>query len=102
MTLASMFATVRQGLNIGGDPKLRQDARETAERAKKLRNAVHQAGLAPAHMSDIQSLLHVLRSVRRAQEEGDAALSRTIAALRGQIAVLEERVKDLQAGGANR
>ena len=52
--------------------------------------------------SEIHSLLHAIRSAREAQEADKLQFSRTIAVLRGQIAVLEQRVIALEAGGANR
>lgn len=76
MTLASMFATVRQGLNIGGDPKLRADVEATSRR------------------SDTLSLLHAMKADRGRIED----LSLTVSRLRGIVADLQQRVQKISIG----
>lgn len=76
MTLASMFATVRQGLSIRGDPQLRADVEATSRR------------------SDDLSLLHLIKAERRGVEK----LSLTVSMLRGQVADLQQRVQKISIG----
>lgn len=81
MTLASMFATVRQGFNsLGADRSLKADVEATARR------------------SDDLSIISLVKAERKAWMEKIDKLERTTAVLRGQIAYLEQRVTALEKG----
>jgi len=82
MTLASMFATVRQGASSllagASDRQLRVDVEATARR------------------SDDLSIIHYVKSERRAWMAEIARLDRVNATLRSSLSLLSDRIMEME------